>query len=71
MANISPRPSPENEEQATGDGWVHSAMGTLNTLLQVHSDLFRFDFPIYGVLVQAIYQVEQELREQVSIVENQ
>lgn len=71
MANIGPRPSLQNEDQATGDSWVHRAMGTLNTLRQLHSNLFGPDVSVYGVLVQAIYQGELALPDQVRIIRNQ
>lgn len=70
MANIAPRPSPSDENQATGDNWVHAAMGTLSTLLQLHPEQFSPDIPKYAVIVYAMYQGAVALPDQVTIIGN-
>ncbi|KAL9123525.1 MAG: hypothetical protein Q9217_007045 [Psora testacea] len=67
LGHISPRPSEQNTNQATGDAHVEAKMQELRTLLGQH--LNEFKQGTGGVVVYAIYMGEVALKDQKSIIE--
>lgn len=69
LAHISPRPSGQNTNQATGDTHVKAKMQQLRNLLGQHLNDFKQGTG--GVVVYAVYMGEVALRDQKDIIEAQ